>query len=258
MNHGFYGVLIAFVLFIGMLIAIELGRRAGLRQIANHPEANPPGIGVMGGAVFSLLGLLLAFTFSGAAARLDVRRQLIVQETNNIGTAYLRIDLLPKDAQPALRESFRRYVDTRIKTYRNSSIAAAMEEHERSITLQRQIWDEAVAAAGAENANPEGFRLFLPALNSMIDISTTQSMATKTHPPAIVFVMLAVLALISSLLAGYGLAQGKWRNWIHIICFAAVMSAAFYVILDLEFPRIGWIRMDEFDQTLVDLRVTMN
>jgi len=44
-----------------------------------------------------VLGLLIAFTFSGANRRFDARRQLIVEETNNIGTAYLRLDVLPAD-----------------------------------------------------------------------------------------------------------------------------------------------------------------
>ena len=57
-------------------------------------------MGVIEGAVFALLGLLLAFTFSGAATRFEGRRHLIVEEANDIGTAYLRVDLLPADAQP--------------------------------------------------------------------------------------------------------------------------------------------------------------
>jgi len=72
------------------------------------------GIGTIEGAVFGLLALLVALTFSGAAARFDTRRQLIVEETNDIGTAYLRLDLLPPSAQPALRESFRQYVGMRL------------------------------------------------------------------------------------------------------------------------------------------------
>ena len=62
------------------------------------------------------MGLLIAFTFSGAATRFDGRRQLIGEEANAIGTAYLRMDLLPQAAQPALREDFRNYVDARLST----------------------------------------------------------------------------------------------------------------------------------------------
>lgn len=83
----------------------------------------------MEGAVFALLGLLIAFTFSGAATRFDTRRQLIIEETSDIGTAYLRLDLLPVEAQPGLREKFREYVDARLEVYRKlPDIAAAKKE----------------------------------------------------------------------------------------------------------------------------------
>ena len=62
--------------------------------------------------------LLVAFTFSGAAARFDTRRQLIVEETNAIGTASLRLDLLPAAVQPPLRAHFRQYVAARLEVYR--------------------------------------------------------------------------------------------------------------------------------------------
>jgi hypothetical protein len=39
-----------------------------------------------------------------------------------------------------------------------------------------------------------------------------------------------------------------------MLVFAAVMAGTVYVILDLEYPRLGLIRVDSADQTLVDLR----
>jgi hypothetical protein len=39
--------------------------------------------------------------------------------------------------------------------------------------------------------------------------------------------------------------------------FAAIMAASVYVILDLEFPRLGLIRVDAFDQALVELGESM-
>ena len=118
MDHGIYVVLCALGLFLGMLILLEVGRRIGARRLAEDPEGAEAGVGTVEGAVFALLGLLIAFTFSGAASRVDTRRQLIVEETNNIGTAYLRLDLLPVEALPGLREKFRLYVDTRLEVYR--------------------------------------------------------------------------------------------------------------------------------------------
>jgi hypothetical protein len=99
-------------------------------------------------------------------------------------------------------------------------------------------------------------RLFLPALNEMFDITTTRTMARQFHPPVIIFVLLLILSLIGSLLAGYGMGEGK-RSWVHIIGFAVVMTFAIYVILDIEFPRFGLIRIDAVDRVLEDLLKSM-
>jgi hypothetical protein len=198
---------------------------------------------------------LLAFTFSGAAARFDARRQLIVEEANAIGTAYLRLDVLPESARFALRGKFRRYVDTRLAVYRKlPDIAAAREEIAQANQLQTEMWNDAVAACRIERS---AAMLVLSALNAVIDIATTRTMATQMHPPMIIFGMLAGLALASALLAGYGMAAGQSRSWLHMVGFAAMMALAVYVTLDIEFPRFGLIRVDAFDQVLVDLRESM-
>jgi len=247
----------AFGLFLGMLALLEVGRRLGLKRIALDPDAARAGTGAVDGAVFALFGLLIAFTFYGAAARFDTRRQLVVEEANDIGTAYLRIDLLPAETQPALRESFRKYLDSRLETYRKlPDVEAAQREMAVSTGLQGEIWTQAVAACRAKN-DPATTSLVLSALNAMIDITTTQTMAGKIHPPAIVFVLLFGLGLGCALLAGYGMAGSKCRSWAHMIGFAAVTAITVYVILDIEFPRLGLIRVDAIDQVLVELRETM-
>lgn len=243
-------------LFFGMLVFLEIGRRIGVRRLASDPEGATVGLGTVEGAVFGLLALLVAFTFSGAAARFDTRRQLIVEETNDIGTAYLRLDLLPPSAQPALRESFRQYVGMRLEVYRKlPDIVAATQELAKATQFQGHIWRQAVAAC--QEAPPAATMLLLPALNAMIDITTTRTMSAQMHPPLIIFAMLFVVALASALLAGHGLAGGKRRNWLYMVAFAAILAVAVYVILDMEFPRLGLIRVEAFDQALVDLLKSM-
>jgi len=160
MKYTLYTSLLAGGLFVGMLILLEVGRRIGIRQTARDPDGAHTGLGAIDGAVFGLLGLILAFSFSGAASRLDARRQLIVEETNAIGTAYLRIDLLPPDVQPALRDSFRRYLDTRLAVYQKfSDPAAAKEELAKGNLLQEEIWRQAVTASRAADAHPDAGKL---------------------------------------------------------------------------------------------------
>lgn len=249
---------IAVFVFFGILALFELGRRVGKRRAAEDAEGARAGLGAVEGAVYGLLGLLLAFTFSGAATRFEHRRDLVIQEANAIGTAYLRIDLLPKDTQPALRDLFRRYVDSRLAAYAQlPDLGAAMAELERSNALQREVWRVAQEAA-AQSPNPPRAHLIQPALNEMFDITTTRLAATQSRPPAVIFGMLIVLALVSALIAGHGMAVAKTRHWLYPLAYALVMSVTLYVILDLEFPRLGLIRVDAVDQLLVDVRASMN
>ena len=243
---------------VGMLLMMEIGRRAGLRRLARDPAKGMAGLGAIEGAVFALFGLLIAFTFSGGASRFDSRRQLIAEEVNDIGTSYLRLDLLPASAQPALRVLFRDYVDSRLAVYRTlPDVDAAKAELARSEGLQREIWTRAVAATREPGAHVDAAKLLLPSLNNMIDITTTRIMAARIHPPPIIYALLFVLGLGCSLLAGYGMAEGKYRSWIHILGFTVIIGITLFVILDMEYPRMGFIRLDAYDQVLVELRGQM-
>jgi len=91
MNFMITAVPFAIALFLGMLICLEIGRRMGIRRLAADPEGATSGLGVVEAAVFSVYGLLLAFTFSGAPARLDTRKQLIADEANAIGTRLFEV-----------------------------------------------------------------------------------------------------------------------------------------------------------------------
>jgi hypothetical protein len=250
-------VLGALVLLASLLALLELGGRMGAQALARNPHATS-GTSAMEGAVFALLGLLLAFTFFGAASRFDDRRKLIVDETNAIGTAYLRLDLLPPSAQPELRDAFRRYIDQRLAAYRAlPDIEASNIAFARANEMQQQIWAKAVAGSTAPGAHPDSAKLLLPALNEMIDITTTRAMAMQMHPPPVTFGLLFTLMLVSALLAGYAMSAAKTRNWLYRFAFAFTLAGAAYVILDFEFPRFGLIRVDAFDHALVDLRQSM-
>jgi hypothetical protein len=251
-EYHFVAPLIGVGLFLGILALLELGRRIGLGA---QEEGARAGIGAVEGAAFGLMGLLIAFTFSGAASRFDARRELIVQEANAIGTAWLRLDLLSESAQPALRDAFRGYLDSRLATYAKlPDVEAARAEVEHSEALQREIWSTAATAC---HGSPSACSLLLPALNDMIDIHTTRTMATENHPPLIIFALLVLLALACSLLAGYAMA-GPGRRLLHMLGFATIIAFSVYVILDLEYPRIGWIRIDTTDRVLRDLRASMD
>ncbi|HQR45081.1 MAG TPA: DUF4239 domain-containing protein [Thermoanaerobaculia bacterium] len=253
------GAFLTFAITFGAMLAfIAAGRRFGRRALAGEEATRPAGLGTVETVAFALLGLLLAFTFSGAAQRLDTRRAQIVEEANDVGTAWLRLDLLPASAQPRLREAFRRYVDARLAHFRGVAEAdfpAARAAWDRSAALQNEIWADAVTAC--REAPPQASIVLLPALNAMFDITTTRAAARDMHPPKVVFVVLFAIALVCALLVGYEMGASPTQSPVHIWAYAAILAFTLYVILDFEYPRLGLIRIDEFDKYLIQVREAM-
>lgn len=239
---------------LGMYGMLELGVRIGKTHLRSGRGKILDTLGVIDGPIFALFGLLIAFTFSSALTRFDERRKLIVEEANDIGTAYLRLDLLPPADQEPLRNLFRSYIDSRIRTYELiPDMQAALAEYERTEILQAEIWNQAIRGVAKSPNTLSGMQL-LPALNSMFDITNTRTAVLQFHPPMVIFAMLLVMALVSSLLVGYQMAAFEKRSWIHIVLFIISISLTCYVILDIEYPRMGLIRVDAVDSVLRDVR----
>ncbi|HMB43372.1 MAG TPA: hypothetical protein VKM00_05765 [Luteimonas sp.] len=257
------------IVFFAMLACGEIGRRIGARRLAADADGLAKGAGAAEAAVFGLLGLLIAFTFSGAASRFEDRRHLVTEEANAIGTAYLRLDLLPVDAQPGLRRLFRRYTQVRASTYQDRGQSASARflagENQGAVgarlaeaaALQQAIWTRAIAALRRPGTPPAATVALVPALNAMIDITTTRVMATRNHPPVVIFMLLLGLGLVGALVVGYSTSANAKRDWFHPIVLATILSLTMYVIVDLEYPRLGLIQVDS-DRLLVDLGNSMS
>jgi hypothetical protein len=242
-------------LFAGIVLFIELGRRLGVSHLSRENRGLTKGADAAEGAVFGLLALLIAFTFFGAASRFDDRRHLVAEEANAIGTAYQRLDLLPDEAQPELRALFRRYLEVRLATYRDAENREYTKaELDQGSALQDEIWRNAVRATRRPDASAPATLLVINALNEMFDITDTRVAATRSHPPRIVYWLLAGLCLVAGLLVGYATSVNPDRSWLHRFVFAAILTLTVYVTIEIEYPRMGLIRVDSADQALVDLR----
>ena len=156
-----------------------------------------------------------------------------------------------------MRDLFRRYLDSRIEVYRKvPDMEAVKAELARAANLQSEIWALAVSSS-REAGTAQAPMLLLPALNAMFDITTTRTEAARVHPPLITFAMLGALTLACSLFAGYDMAIRRHLNVLYSIAFAVVLSVTAYVIIDLEYPRLGLMQVSDSDKVLVDLRRSM-
>ncbi len=257
MAHALVAASVALLLLLGMLGCFELGRRIGLRWRERNPEEAGQPTAAIDAAVFALFGLLIAFTFSGASGRFDDRRHVAIQEANAIGTAWLRVDLLPEPAQRELRPLYRAYVESRLDVYRSWNDEGAVQAAlDRGAALQARIWKTSIAAARADG-NPGVISLVGASLNEMIDVTTTRMAMRMIHPPKAIFVLLFALGLASSMVAGFSMGRGSIRIWLHTVVFAVTIAASVYVIIDMEYPRVGLIRVDEIDRLLADVLAGM-
>lgn len=243
-------------LFVSMLLFLELGRRRGIRATAKRGPDARVGVGVVDSAVYGLLGLLIGFTFSGATSRFDQRRQLVADEANAAGTAWQRVALLPVDQQTPIHDRFRRYMDTLLGWYGEApGYTDTVREPPAVTRAQDELWAQSVATcltATGEKAR----MLLLPALNDLFGAVEKERVARRMHPPAVIWIMLCGTALAAALFAGYALSSAATRNRMYSIGFAACVSLAVYVVIELEYPRLGLIRSTAIDQTLVELRAT--
>lgn len=174
-----------------------------------------------------------------------------------MGTAWQRIDVLPDEQQDTIRNLFRGYVDALVAWY-NEAPGSQQTVHEPPALTRAQnlLWTRSVAVAVMPSNAARS--LYLSALNDMFGAVEEERMARRIHPPSIIFGMLGIAALTTALFAGYGIASGVTRNWIYMIGVAATIAVATYVILELEYPRLGLVRVNAMDKAVVELRATMN
>jgi hypothetical protein len=239
---------IAAVLLIALFACGELGYTVALRRTLREGRADDgtrSQFGNIQAAVLGLVALLLAFTFSMAVARFDLRKQLVVEEANAIGTLQLRAQLLPEPQKSASAALIGRYVEARIAYARagvdRQQMAQAQAE---TAAVQNLLWAQAAQLAGREEKAYPAL-LYTQVLNDVIDLPSKRRAAMENHVPETVIWMLLCSSALSLAVVGYGFGLGARRNNFSLGALSVLIVLVIMLILDFDRPRRGFIEVDE-------------
>lgn len=257
-------VLALFLFFILLLLLLEfsvrLGRYIGMSQLKKDAEHKLEIVSVAETAVFGLLGLLIAFTFSGAYDRYEHRKMHILEEANAFETAYEYVDLLPEKYRPILHTHIRQYLDLHLAAYNDMpNMKQVYQDSHQALNIQHAIWKTILTASEENPSQGIGIaQIIFPAINNMFDTAHIGTNMARVHPPAIIFLLLIGLAVLGAFLIGYNSADSKQKHPIHILCYVLLTAFVIYIMINIEFPRTGFVRFSSFDDILINVRNDMN
>ena len=256
MNTGFlYGTnefIVYSVFFILMLIATEGGFRLGQKSEASTADKTKSQVSTVETAILAVLGLLLGFTMSMAVSRFEARKQLVLDEANAIGTSFLRTQLLPAPDGPEIANLLHQYTDVRLQygTAGNDFTRLA-SLREQAANLQNQFWTRAVTYA-QKDPNPVSAGLLLQSLNQAIDLESARQTAFQNHLPVSVIYANGIVGLLAAILVGYSFGLNGGRQLFSTCMLALAITLVLAVIIDLDRPRSGFIRISQ--QPMIELQ----
>jgi hypothetical protein len=238
-----------FLILIALLMVSSLsGSLAGRRKRELVSDDVKSQVSALQGSLLGLLALLLGFTFSMTVSRYDLRKQLILEEANAIGTTYLRAGLLPAPYASQAIELLREYVGIRVALSESggdetsrSTLQAANEKAEK---LHNQLWS---VARGVESLQPRSVAtgLFIQSLNEVIDLHAKRLIALDNHVPEPVILMLWSVGLLSMGLTSYSCSLAGWRHYLATFMMALLIASVIGLIMDLDRPQRGFIRVSQ-------------
>lgn len=234
-----------FVVAVAVFVAvIELAYRLGRRHHARSDDALRSHVTSLQNALLGLLSLLLGFNFAMAVARFDARNALIQEEVSAINTAQLRAQLLPPQDRQEAMDLLKGYVAARVDFMRAVEDEARIEAASAAAArLHAQFWTLVGRVVGQGAGAPAV--PFLQAVNDVVTVNGKRRAALENHVPETVLHLLAGVALLALgfIAYAYGL-TGRSRHSAAVI-YALLIAAVLTVIVDLDRPRSGFIRVSE-------------
>ncbi|HET7086589.1 MAG TPA: hypothetical protein VFI23_17620 [Rhizomicrobium sp.] len=237
------------ILLVALLVSAVIGR--AIRPWTHPRDSDSNGEGYSVSAILGLMALLTGFTFSLAIDRFETRRQLVLEHANAIGTAYLRIQLLPEPHRARLSGLINEYTDN-IIALANAPPGTNGPLLARDDAILTRLW--AATKAGYHSIQSLPFAgVFVASINSLVDMDGARRAARSARVPVEVFAVLLIYLIGTAGVLGLVL---KSRRGLFIAFFLLVLlTLSQLLILDIERATTGTIR--ESQRPMEDLRASL-
>jgi hypothetical protein len=231
-------LLIFVISFAAMSFAAWIGT---VQRRRRRQEQDVREYGIVENSTLTLLGLIIAFTFSMAIARFDQRKQWEATEANAIGTEYLRVGLLPPADTAKARALLAAYLDKRISYYVTRDHVELARIETDTARLQADLWTSVQAPAVSNPPNPV-VALAVSGMNEVIDAQGYAQAAWWNRIPVEAWSLMGAIAVFANLLLGYT-SRTFEREGLLLLVMPFILSISFFLISDIDSPRWGLIHV---------------
>ena len=228
--------------FALVIAASEIGFRLGQRRLRNPKSEEGSQVSSLTGAHLALLAFMMGFSFNMAANHHTARKMIILDESNAIGTAYLRADLVDGQAGDEVKKLLAEYVRVRA-SIGDEGVEAAFVISE-SESLQTQMWNIFDQSQQDEQLSMAE-RMLLESLNEVFDLHEERVYASlRSRIPVSIWLVLTVVTVTAMMGMGYNFGIHNRRSPVATVVLALSFSLVLFLISDLDRPGVGYMRPD--------------
>lgn len=233
--------------FVGMVIVVlaasELGFYIGIRlqNRGSNPGESRMTSSVVGG-MLGLVAFLMAFSIGITIGHHGERKNMVVTEANAIGVAWLRAGFLDEPDSKTLRKLLHDYARVRIAAANlEIDLPTALT---RSEQLHGEMW--IIIERSVRQGNDSDIMTSLvQAVNDVIKTHSIRITAAHKRLPRILGTVLIMSTILSFLLVGVASSADRKRDTPAIFLFAIVFTAVLMIMVDLDRPQEGMLRVSQ-------------
>lgn len=228
------------LLFVVLVLASEVGHQLGRRFGRAHQRDKDAA--TLATAAFALLALLIAFTYSMALMRYDMRRTVVLEQANALRDAARIASLLPNDAGPPMVNDLRRGADLAIGLgvpYDPKKFDADVAD---MADVSTRLWGHLDDVAADAPTSLPVYRM-TTALQAFDDATERRVTALRNHVPMTVYWILVGTALVAMAFVGHGAGSAETSRRVSAAIMAALLACVITVTLDLQRPDRGTVEI---------------